>query len=103
MGRAEDRQSDLWFVESAVGASGEEVQNVVLRTHSKEECRGRFCCLHNPSDHPLKDFPLKWREDIGVMERVCKHGIGHTDPDDLAYRLTLDPYALDVHACDGCC
>jgi hypothetical protein len=30
------------------------------------------------------------------MERICPHGVGHPDPDDV--------FATDtVHGCDGCC
>lgn len=76
----------------------------LVNVHSPIDCAGRHCCIHNPSDHPLKDAPMNWRSDKGIMERVCKHGVGHDDPDDLAYRRM---YGLgDVsgtHGCCGCC
>ena len=53
-----------------------------LRTHGPDECSGPFCVIHNPSDHPLADAPMRWRSDKHVMERICPHGIGHDDPDD---------------------
>lgn len=34
------------------------------------------------------------------MERICKHGIGHPDPDDLKVQSS---WAEGVHGCDGCC
>lgn len=41
------------------------------------------------------------------MERMCSHGIGHPDPDDLDFiRRTSGEEAartLMIHACDGCC
>jgi hypothetical protein len=46
---------------------------------------------------------------IGLVERLCGHGVGHPDPDSLAYyRRALPPelykgYALAGHGCDGCC
>lgn len=82
----------------------------VLRTHPESACRNDpNCCVHKPSDHPLKDAPQNWRADRGLMERICPHGIGHPDVDDLAHkRRTLTPamydrFAFDVHGCDGCC
>ena len=75
--------------------------------HAPDACAGRSCCVHNPSDHPMRGFPQYYRFDIGLMERTCPHGIGHPDPDDLAYRR--DRYGADharglgIHGCDGCC
>ena len=74
-----------------------------LVVHSSKECAGRNCCIHNPSDHPLKDAPLNWRPDRGIMERICKHGVGHDDPDDLAYREMTGREASGTHGCCGCC
>ena len=37
------------------------------------------------------------------MERVCKHGVGHPDPDDAAYNDRTGNGFLNVHGCDGCC
>ncbi len=78
-----------------------------LSTHGPAQCKGTHCCVHNPSDHPLKDAPMNWRSDRGLMERVCEHGVGHPDPDDLAHKArTLHPedqWAFSVHGCDGCC
>lgn len=76
-----------------------------LRTHSKENCQGRHCVIHNPSKHHMRDWPLNWRADKSVMERLCSHGVGHDDPDDVAFRKTLHPDDKYVgsHGCDGCC
>lgn len=76
-----------------------------LKVHNRRNCAGEHCSIHNPSDHPLKDAPLNWRADKGIMERFCKHGVGHTDPDDIAYRRNRDGknYVPDAHGCDGCC
>lgn len=78
-----------------------------------DDCLEHGCCIHNPSDHPLKDAPLVWRVagafDIkpSHMERHCDHGVGHPDPDSLAFlrRIGKDELAdgLAVHGCDGCC
>lgn len=77
-----------------------------ISVHDKGECGGEFCCIHNPSNHPLKDAPLNWRSDKRQMERLCEHGVGHVDPDDTAYWETVDPGSSSwrgIHGCDGCC
>jgi hypothetical protein len=78
---------------------------LVLRHHPASECKGHYCSLHNPSDHPLAGCPLYWRSDRMLMERVCEHGIGHPDPDDLDHRVRSGRWTGDddVHGCDGCC
>lgn len=78
-----------------------------MQVHSGEDCRGRHCCIHNPSDHAMKDWPTHWRADRGLMERLCSHRVGHPDPDDIAFKCTNkgDDYARieSIHGCDGCC
>lgn len=74
--------------------------------HDKSACAGSACCVHHPSDHPLRDAPLHWREDRGLMERVCEHGVGHPDYDDLAHHMRQYGEEAEwrgVHGCDGCC
>ena len=68
-------------------------QTVIV--HNKELCKDRFCCIHNPSNHHMIDWPQVWRDDRKLMERVCPHGIGHPDPDDISKDK--------IHGCDGCC
>jgi len=79
----------------------------ILTLHDYEKCKGRHCSVHNPSEHPLKDAPLYWRSDRRMMERICEHGIGHVDPDHLAFYAlshdSMDVWAEGVHGCDGCC
>lgn len=80
----------------------------VLRTHPVSLCiNDPNCCIHNPSKHPLDSAKMNWRGDRGLMERICEHGIGHPDPDDIAYkrRTQGDRYAsaMAIHGCDGCC
>jgi hypothetical protein len=78
-------------------------QNILV--HDKEKCKGRYCCIHNPSDHIMKEWPTHWRQDRGLMERICKHGVGHPDPDDLAFKASigLDAVTESIHGCCGCC
>lgn len=81
----------------------------MLRTHHPSRCVGNYCNVHNPSSHPLRDAPLHWRSERYLMERVCSHGIGHPDPDDIAFKKRCMPpdvyasHAFGVHGCDGCC
>lgn len=77
---------------------GEHLTNV----HDREDCQGKFpwdtkypCPIHNQSDRAKSIGKQHWRNDKGMMERICSHGIGHPDPDDM--------FADGVHGCDGCC
>jgi len=72
----------------------------VIWAHSPEECFGPPCSIHAPSEHRLNMAPLHWRYDRQIMERICPHGIGHPDPDDIKIREGWDE---GVHGCDGCC
>ncbi len=75
----------------------------VIFVHDKANCKGPYCCIHNPSSHHMRGWPTLWRDDRYLMERVCPHGIGHPDPDHLAYLPTNVAYTEGVHGCDGCC
>jgi len=76
----------------------------VIKVHNKSDCKGQYCCIHNPSNHFMKDWPTHWRDDRGLMERICKHDVGHPDPDDLAHKKRIgDPDSEGVHGCCGCC
>ena len=75
----------------------------VLKTHGPTQCSGEFCCIHNPSDHHMRAFPMNWRGDRQLMERTCPHGVGHPDPDDLAFHTRNGREWQGVHGCDGCC
>ena len=72
--------------------------------HDKEGCKGH-CVIHNPSDHKMKDWPTLWRNDRLLMERICKCGVGHPDPDDLAFKesIGVDIKVEGIHGCCGCC
>ena len=92
--------------------------------HDESKCKGEHCCIHNPSDHHMKDFPTNWRDDRYLMERICPCGVGHPDPDDLAFKKRYfekeakglfkteeerEEYVKSkmkyegVHGCCGCC
>lgn len=82
--------------------------------HGISECKGENCVFHNPSDHPLNDKQTNIRFDRAVYvdgvpkayltERICDHGVGHPDPDSMAYLLSIGAHESEgVHGCDGCC
>jgi hypothetical protein len=75
-----------------------------LMTHDSTDCDAP-CPIHKPSDHYMVHWRQVWRwnppwDYRGIMERLCVHGIGHPDPDDLRIRLGHDD---GTHGCDGCC
>lgn len=78
-----------------------------LRVHHPDACAGEHCPFHNPSDHRMRDWKVNIREST-LVERLCPHGIGHPDPDSVAYMDRRDGYeegdgCWGVHGCDGCC
>jgi hypothetical protein len=71
-----------------------------IKAHHPSLCAGAVCCLHNRSQHAMRGWPQLWREDRGIMERVCQCGIGHPDVDD---RRVLSGEDDGVHGCCGHC
>lgn len=88
--------------------------------HSRAACQGAAkltqtvkvahpCPWHAPSKHGMREWPRVIRFDkLGLVERICAHGVGHPDPDSVAfitdYIIAGDPTgSLSVHGCDGCC
>lgn len=71
--------------------------------HQASECQGQSCIIHNPSDHSMRTWALNWRGDRHLWERLCPtHGIGHPDPDDLAWHESQGRMYMEVHGCCGC-
>jgi len=56
---------------------------MVLQTHGPRRCAGFHCCIHNPSDHPLRNAPMVWLGQLNLMMRICKHEELHPDPDSM--------------------
>lgn len=93
-------------------ATEQEVSTLIggqrIISHPASACQEQMsCCIHKPSDHPMKNWKMNWRDDTKVMERICEHGVGHPDPDHLAHaRQFLQPGEREwdsIHGCDGCC
>lgn len=94
---------------------------VVRQNHAPRLCAGEYCVIHNPSGHHMNMWPTVFRSDqrhlilraphfgkiFVLTERICPHGIGHPDPDSLAYarRVAGDEFVggMGIHGCDGCC
>ena len=80
-----------------------------MRFHEDLACAGEFCVIHNPSKHHMNDWPIIVRldRDPVLTERRCPHGIGHPDPDSLAWIVRMlgpeEGHWRGVHGCDGCC
>lgn len=72
--------------------------------HLRADCQGRNCVVHNPSNHSMVNWPRHMRE-TGLVERICPHGIGHPDPDSVAWlnKQTRPEMGWGMHGCDGCC
>lgn len=78
-----------------------------LVVHAAGLCAGEHCVVHNPSTHAMLEFPTLWRGDRALMERICPHGVGHPDPDHIAFVASTKGKEAArtelVHGCDGCC
>lgn len=76
---------------------------LLFNVHSGDDCKGRACVVHNPTDHHMSTWPLHWRDDRAIFERICDHFVGHPDPDQHVYWQETDQMHQSVHGCDGCC
>lgn len=76
---------------------------VLTNVHAGTSCEGRPCVIHRPTPHHMADWTLHWRDDRGIFERICEHGIGHPDLDQFDYWRSVDQDSQAVHGCDGCC
>lgn len=82
----------------------------VWKVHKREICAGSNCAIHNPSDHTLNKARIVLRswspfsfKPHGFVERICEHGIGHSDPDSVAFYTSIGQEGHGMHGCDGCC
>lgn len=80
------------------------------RLHTKVQCKAsraqgapKNCVIHKPSLHKLTGSPQVLRSSA-LIEDICKHGVGHPNPDSVAYLNWANQEAgWGVHGCDGCC
>ena len=74
---------------------------IELQAHEPDECMSPDACtIHNRTDHHMRHFKQFYRFERGIMERICSHGVGHPDPDDIKIINGADD---GTHGCDGCC
>jgi hypothetical protein len=91
---------------------------VLTNVHRASDCHPKPCPIHRPTDHHMVTWPQHYRHRIerkiffrgqwvtlpgdyrNIMERICSHGVGHPDPDDLRIRMGYDDGS---HSCDMCC
>lgn len=99
------RRRKFWKQDKVILDNGQ-----IWWVHKRDICAGSFCAIHNPSDHLLKDARIIIRganpfsmKPYGFVERVCTHGIGHSDPDSVAYFDSIGISHTGIHGCDGCC
>lgn len=76
---------------------------VLKNVHHHTKCAGRPCVIHNSTVHHMSGWRLLWRDDRGIFERLCRHGVGHPDPDQFDYWREAGRMHEAVHGCDGCC
>lgn len=77
--------------------------DVITGVHLEDECHGLPCVVHAPTNHHMSRWPLIWRYDRKIFERLCPHGTGHPDPDQLPYWRSIGALHEFVHCCCGCC
>lgn len=104
----------------------------IWNCHPKSVCAANTtpCVFHSPTDHVTSMMPLQTRHDrsfrfnvtrnrpiesgvfskpddhivvLLLLERRCEHGVGHPDPDCVAWLNSVYSNAWGVHGCDGCC
>ena len=71
--------------------------------HPTTRCLTYHCAVHNPVDHHMRDWPMHWRCDRGILERICQHGLGHPDPSQFDYWHSIGHDWEATHGCDSCC
>lgn len=58
---------------------------VLRNPHNDEQCSGRNCPIHNPSDHPYRDLPLDFNGTNMVRIDLDSEGGVRIDPDDYEF------------------
>lgn len=70
--------------------------------HPSSACAGEKCVIHNPV-RTYDKADLVWRNDRGIFEVVCEHGVGHIAPEQYDYLIRSRGEGSLTHGCDGCC
>lgn len=100
----------------------------IWKCHPKSVCASNVtpCVFHSPTNHVMSLLPLETRYDkafrydpdnpdeafpgsgilLLMLERRCEHGVGHPDPDCVAWLKSVRPSEYwGVHGCcaHSCC
>jgi hypothetical protein len=70
--------------------------------HARPFCDGTYCPIHHPSPHAMVEEPMILRVST-LIERLCRHGVGHPDPDSVGFFARHGVAGMETHGCDGCC
>lgn len=76
---------------------------MLLKVHPESKCEGRPCVVHNPLPGHMMSWPINFRSDLGISERICPHGVGHPCEEDVLWKKSMGQDWVVVHSCDGCC
>lgn len=104
----EDILKNLLLMEMSFGE--EDFKELGGKFHTLKQCKEsrklggpKYCVIHKPSNHHMVNWPKVIRSS-SLIERVCKHGVGHPDPDSAAFlNWKTNQNTWGVHGCDGCC
>jgi hypothetical protein len=73
----------------------------VINTHELDGCMGRWCAIHRPMPGPWSTWPRYWREDLGIMERLCPCPVGHPVAEMYEYTVAQGRMKKLAHICCG--
>jgi hypothetical protein len=80
------------------------MSHTAITIHEPSRCEGYHCPWHNPSDHHMNTWTRRILMDRhNLIERVCRHEVGHPDPDSLEWLHRTGIHDDGAHECDGCC
>lgn len=73
-----------------------------IQVHERSQCIGEWCAIHRPMPGPWAQWPRWWREDRGIMERICACGIGHPVAEMYKWAYASNRIHLLMHDCCDC-
>jgi len=73
----------------------------VINTHEGSECFGQWCAIHHQMSGPWGQWPRYWRDDRGILERICPCGIGHPVAEMYDWAIAHGQGYELVHGCCG--
>lgn len=76
---------------------------ILRNVHDEARCKGQTCMVHNPLHTHMDDWPLHWRDDRRIFERICSCGVGHPDPSQFDHWEAIGEEWQVLHGCCGCC